>query len=236
MTHHHIPVVEADPICATVRQSDFKGISAFPQEAIDGLWVDAEGSWPRKDGEVRVEVGRGAGVPHADDEGALYPHRTGGRLDVGLGGNLGPLAGRPLQFRLGLRRPFQRLVALSCKQLKSTLAEFTSIVRPILGLPDWIKGTVTDGVLQLCGPIGNPWGFIVVIRTGALYHGVLLPIQEDPRAAVKYLNFLEDPFPKVESRLMRWDDDDEQWMVAPSSSFLDWPSGGPVGPPGPGEG
>lgn len=122
------------------------------------------------------------------------------------------------------------------RNAREHFAEFTSIVRPILGLPDWIEGTVTDGVLQLCGPLDSPWGFIVVVRTGDLHHGVLLPIQENPHAAVKYLNFLEDPFPKIESRLMQWDDDDKQWLIAPSSSFLDWPSDDSVGPPGPGEG
>lgn len=102
-------------------------------------------------------------------------------------------------------------------------AEFTSLVRPILGNTESVHGTITDRAMKLVGTVENPWGLLVSVRTGDSVHGVMLPIFEDDDAAATYCRFLEDPFPKIETR--RAEHTDGQWLVSPTSTFMDWPGG-----------
>lgn len=100
-------------------------------------------------------------------------------------------------------------------------AEFTSMVRPILGDTGKLEGTVDDQALKLVGPIEEPLGLLVTVRTGDSVHGVLVPVLEGVEAAVWYDRFLNGRVPKVETRRAEYRD--AGWVVSPTSSFIDWP-------------
>jgi hypothetical protein len=69
--------------------------------------------------------------------------------------------------------------------------QFVNLVRPILGPPPDLKGTITDGLLYLCMSGAKPWAIIVLVRTGDHLHAVILPVLESDHHAARFVAFLD---------------------------------------------
>jgi len=103
-------------------------------------------------------------------------------------------------------------------------SEFINLVRPMMGVPTGLAGTITDRQLFLCMGSPKPWAFMVFVRTGSDMHAVLLPVMEDDESAARFLHFLKDPSRRFEVRPARFAGD--HWDVAKDSRMIDWPDAG----------
>lgn len=115
--------------------------------------------------------------------------------------------------------------AAQLKNAASHFRRFTSIVRPITDHPEALSGTISDNVLHFCYDGDIVWAFLVLVRTGEDWHGVLLPTMESPRAIDRYLRFIDAPSPSIRRRLARFDEENEKWLVQPQDGFVYWPGG-----------
>jgi hypothetical protein len=98
---------------------------------------------------------------------------------------------------------------------------FANLVRPINSDLGDLRGTVSDHHLYLCTGSSGPWAFMVVVRTGATFHGVMLPVFEDAEPAARFLRFIEKSPERVQARLAKFSAD--RWELATEEQTLYWP-------------
>jgi hypothetical protein len=100
--------------------------------------------------------------------------------------------------------------------------QFVNLVRPMLVQPAGFQGTISDGHLFLCTGTPLAWAFMVLIRTGAQMHCVLVPVMEDAESAARFLRFLVAPSPRFEIRPVRFAGD--RWEASKATRMVDWPA------------
>jgi len=99
--------------------------------------------------------------------------------------------------------------------------QFINLVRPINSSLGQLQGTVSDSYLYMCTGMPKPWAFLVLIRTGRDFHGVLLPIFADDEGAARFLRFMENPSPRITAKLTKFAGD--HWEVSTQEQTLHWP-------------
>ncbi len=104
---------------------------------------------------------------------------------------------------------------------KEYFSEFQNLVRPFAVAPPGLDGTISDGMLYLCTDGSKPWGFIVLVRTGADMHGVLIPMIEDDTSAARYFSFLHAPPREFQAKLTKFAGD--HWEISPNYQTVNWP-------------
>lgn len=112
--------------------------------------------------------------------------------------------------------------AAQIKRAEQHFAEFTPLVRPVVGNTGDVRGTISNRVMKLVGPLENLWGLLVFVRTGDSVHAVVLPTLEDAEAADTYSRFLDQPFAEIETRRAEYSEG--QWLVSRTSTLMDWPA------------
>ena len=100
--------------------------------------------------------------------------------------------------------------------------QFANLVRPMLGSPSGLSGTVSDSTLFLCTGSPKAWSFMVLISTGVHMHALLVPVMEDAEGAARFARFLSDPAPRFEVRLVRFAGN--RWEAAKDTRVLEWPA------------
>ena len=105
---------------------------------------------------------------------------------------------------------------------KAHFGDFMSMVRPIESAPTGLEGSLTSRLLYLCVSDEGPWAILVHVKTGDSVHAVLVPLFEDAERAVKFLRFLEKPFPHIETKVARYERD--HWEVSSKSKIHKWPA------------
>jgi hypothetical protein len=63
---------------------------------------------------------------------------------------------------------------------------------------------------------------MVLVRTGAQMHAVLVPVLEDTDSAARFVRFLSKPAPRFEAKLTHFAGD--RWEVAKDSRTFVWPA------------
>jgi len=121
-------------------------------------------------------------------------------------------------FLANVKTPKPRVL----ENAKAHFGEFINMVRPVESAPTGLKGTLTDRLLYLCVSDDGPWAFLVLIKTGDVLHAVLVPLFEEAGCAAKFLRFLEKPFPHIEAKLARYEQD--HWQVSKESKSYGWPA------------
>ena len=100
--------------------------------------------------------------------------------------------------------------------------EFVPMVRPMEKAPEGLQGTVADQRMYLCGPKGQPWGMMVLLRTGVHMQAVLVPVFESPDSVADFLNFLGSTEARfIEMRLVQYKG--KQFEASPKSRSVWWP-------------
>lgn len=108
------------------------------------------------------------------------------------------------------------------KSAKEHFTEFQNLVRPFAVAPSGLAGTITDGMLFLCADGAKPWGFVVLVRTGAEMHSVLVPYVEDDTSAAKFYSFMRQPPPQFQVKLAKFSGD--HWEISTNSQIANWPT------------
>lgn len=98
---------------------------------------------------------------------------------------------------------------------------FVNMVRPILGGDDHLLGTISDRRFYFVGA-KEPWGMLVIIRTGDVRHAVLVPVFESPEARSHFLDFLQSSAPELVTRLAISKRD--HFEVASRTERFQWPA------------
>jgi hypothetical protein len=103
----------------------------------------------------------------------------------------------------------------------SHFCRFVNLVRPIKSALVGLRGTITDHYLYMCTGTDGPWAFIVLVRSGTDFHGVLLPIFEDAERSARYLRFVHDPAAPIHARVAKFQGD--HWEVSTREQTIHWP-------------
>jgi len=100
--------------------------------------------------------------------------------------------------------------------------QFVNLVRPVLSIPETLRGTITDRLLYLCMQGTAPWGIAVLVRTGEFYHAVLIPVFEEVERSARFVRFMENPAgSSIEVNLARFAGN--HWEVSPRPNRFHWP-------------
>jgi hypothetical protein len=107
------------------------------------------------------------------------------------------------------------------KTARNHFSPFVNLVRPMLESPVGLQGTITDGWLLLMGET-EPWGIGVLVRTGASFHTVAIPLFEEAERSARFLRFMDHPGTTlIQARLTRYAAD--HWQIDPTAIRLHWP-------------
>ena len=99
--------------------------------------------------------------------------------------------------------------------------EFAHMVRPVISCPFETGDSVVDRTFLMCvGASGGIWGFIVLVKTGDLTWGVLLPVFEQAEQAATYLNFLKNGNECIQIATCWFKND--QWEMTKNTIPLNW--------------
>jgi hypothetical protein len=101
--------------------------------------------------------------------------------------------------------------------------QFVNLVRPVLSIPESLRGTVTDKLLYLCMQGTAPWAIAVLVRTGEFYHAVLIPVFEEVERSARFVRFMENSAgSSIEVNLGRFAGN--RWEISPRPNRLHWPA------------
>lgn len=102
---------------------------------------------------------------------------------------------------------------------------YVSMIRPVVGAPNGLRGTIEDGVFYLCwSNAARPWAFLTFIRTSSSLHSVLMPIFESPESIAIFLRFLTSVEEEIKASLTQYDG--TAWRVSPRRVSIKWPKTG----------
>ena len=102
----------------------------------------------------------------------------------------------------------------------SEMTQYANMVRPMLAVPDHVRGTIEDGDLYLCVIGDLPWAMMVFIRIAEGMHVVVVPVLEYADASARFLSFLKNAG-RVEVRRAKYVGG--QVHFAQRSEFFQWP-------------
>jgi hypothetical protein len=106
---------------------------------------------------------------------------------------------------------------------------YKHVIRPIQIGTTTMKGTLTDGLVNLCASAsGGPWGMVMFIKTGEQRSAALIPYPEDDEAMAIYRGFLENEREQI--HVMRGVFEGEQWRFEKERTPLFWPKHGEIYP------
>lgn len=98
---------------------------------------------------------------------------------------------------------------------------FIHMVRPFKPESVGWRGTVSDGVVLTCwGSSGRPWAYVVYVRTGGRFDGVLIPTFESPESVDTFLGFLGNERESITVRPTRYHN--RRWELYKNSNVVQW--------------
>jgi hypothetical protein len=105
---------------------------------------------------------------------------------------------------------------------------YRSMMRPLhvlSGTPP--RGTLEDNRAWMCfGSSGRPFGMVVLVRTDAALHAVLLPGFSHPDSVELYLDFLRNDKESIRAHECEFDPAQCRWVVSPQAIDVAWPKKG----------
>ncbi len=102
--------------------------------------------------------------------------------------------------------------------------EFVNIVRPVQTTSLELKGTVTDGLMLICGWEQRlPWAFLIFVRVSTMLNAVLIPILENADAVAKYVGFLQNSEEMLQASFCRFGGG--HWDIDSQVITFNWPKG-----------
>jgi hypothetical protein len=103
--------------------------------------------------------------------------------------------------------------------------QYVNMVRPINEFGGTAPlGTVEDHVAMACaGSSGKHFGLVVLVRTGTLMHGVLMPAFEQADAVATYLDFLSNENETLLVTYCRFDVEERSWCANEGQIPITWP-------------
>lgn len=113
------------------------------------------------------------------------------------------------------------------KNAANHFASYTHLTRPIFDQGLGLAGTITDNRFFLCRRGSIFWAFIVIVNTGNLLNGVLLPIWEDMNAIKIFLDFLSNETEEITVSLSHFKGD--RIETDKNTRIIMWPKGGNIG-------
>jgi hypothetical protein len=102
--------------------------------------------------------------------------------------------------------------------------EYVHLVRPVVGGPAHLDGTIHDRQLYILKDGGVTWGAVVFIRTAASLHAALLPVFQDAAGAARFAQFLSGPRESLEAQFTRYEGD--HWKASTQGTMFEWPKTG----------
>jgi hypothetical protein len=131
-------------------------------------------------------------------------------------------------FRENRERPSRAAVL---RNALSHFREFRHMVRPIQGDILQAEGTLTDGIVRLCGDsVGLPWGMVVFVKTAHWRHAVLLPFPGNPESMAAFYQFLGNDRTAVNFMAGKFEASNREWRIDPTRSPDNWPKSGDIYP------
>jgi hypothetical protein len=107
--------------------------------------------------------------------------------------------------------------------------EFANMVRPVLSCSFDIQGPISDSQLLACrGASASPWALIVFIKTSRMLHAVLIPVLDQPDAAMTFMNFLQNENDTLDVSFCKWKQG--YWEIGKEVGSLVWPKKGTLYP------
>lgn len=103
-------------------------------------------------------------------------------------------------------------------------SEVVHLVRPVVGTPSHLGGTIHDRQLYVLRDGRIIWGAVVFIRTADSLHAALLPVFQNADGAERFAQFLSGPRENLEARLTRYEGD--HWKASTQGVMLEWPKTG----------
>lgn len=108
-------------------------------------------------------------------------------------------------------------------------SEFANMVRPLGPSSHKLQGTITDGLLLVCGLNSRyPWALIVFVKVSQSLNAVMIPIFDQPEKVRRFLDFQRDGNESIEATWCRLEEN--QWKAAEEPNKVVWPKRGTLYP------
>jgi len=99
------------------------------------------------------------------------------------------------------------------------------MVRPVISTSFGAEGTITDRKMFMCmGSSGNPWAFIVLVRTGDQMHGVMIPTYQTVDQVDAFIGFTGNSNTSIQVATCSFEGD--KWEVSKDTTPMTWPKDG----------
>jgi hypothetical protein len=99
------------------------------------------------------------------------------------------------------------------------------MVRPIISTTFGAQGTITDRIMFMCqGGSGNPWAFIVLVKTGDQMHGVMIPTFQTADQIDAFLGFTRNSNSTIQVATCTFAGD--KWEISEGTMPMNWPKDG----------
>jgi hypothetical protein len=99
------------------------------------------------------------------------------------------------------------------------------MVRPVVSTTLGAEGTITDRIMFMCmGGSGNPWAFIVLVKTDEQMHGVMIPTFQTPDQVDTSLGFTRNSNTSLQVATCRFQGD--EWYRSEGTMPMTWPKDG----------
>ena len=131
----------------------------------------------------------------------------------------GEFVGRQILGRFFLEnrnKPKQKVTENASK----FFTDFVNMARPLQNIGLNLQGTVNDRILLMCRKHDLIWGQIVIIRTGTILNGVLLPMWKTMEAIAVYLDFLKSREEEITISLCQFKHD--RWSLENKRTDILW--------------
>jgi hypothetical protein len=99
------------------------------------------------------------------------------------------------------------------------------MVRPVISTTFGAEGTITDRKMFMCmGGSGVAWAFIVLVKTGAQMHGVMIPTFQTVDQIDTFLGFTRNANTSIQVATCTFEGD--RWDVSNETMPMTWPKNG----------
>ncbi len=127
------------------------------------------------------------------------------------------------------RQNHDKLKSEVLKNAHPFFREFANMVRPIQSCSLDLQGTITDGLILVCGAnSGSPWALIVFIKTSQSLHAVMIPMFDQVDRVAKFMDFLKDQNEYIDVAYCQYEQ--SQWKISKKPIKLLWPKRGTLYP------